>query len=157
MGLSNLRMAEISTLVTRLRTPRDCLFAVGAALLAAITIAIPTAVLDNPWFVRMTPVRALDYFFLIASSLLVGFLAATYLGPKTGASTSGPASGALLATLAIGCPICNKLVVLAIGVSGALTYFEPVQPLLGAVGLAVLAWGLIVRLRGLVSCPVLGP
>jgi len=37
----------------------------------------------------------------------------------------------VLATFAIGCPICNKLVVALLGVSGALTCWAPLQPLIG--------------------------
>jgi len=39
--------------------------------------------------------------------------------------------GGLLSFLAIGCPICNKLVVLALGLGGVLRWFAPIQPLLG--------------------------
>ena len=40
-----------------------------------------------------------------------------------------PPVAQLLAFLAVGCPLCNKVVVLLLGASGALTYFEPIQPL----------------------------
>jgi hypothetical protein len=48
----------------------------------------------------------------------------------------------LLSVLAIGCPVCNKLVVLALGVGGALTYFAPVQPILGFLSVGLLAYAL---------------
>jgi len=51
-------------------------------------------------------------------------------------------------------PICDKLVVAAIGVSGALSYWAPLQPLLGALGTMVLLTGLTVRLRHQACCPV---
>ena len=38
--------------------------------------------------------------------------------------------GSMLSLFAVGCPICNKLVVMAVGVSGALNWFAPLQPLL---------------------------
>lgn len=60
----------------------------------------------------------------------------------------------VLSTFAVGCPVCNKLVVGLLGASGALTYWAPLQPLLGASSVALLAAGLIVRLRAGVSCPV---
>jgi len=62
--------------------------------------------------------------------------------------------GGLLAFFAVGCPICNKVVVIALGTSGALTWFAPVQPYLGVVALGLLAWALRVRLRGEVACTV---
>ena len=44
--------------------------------------------------------------------------------------------GGALTFFAVGCPVCNKLVVLALGFSGALTYFAPLQPALGIAALA---------------------
>ena len=55
---------------------------------------------------------------------------------------------------AVGCPICNKLVVGLIGVSGALSFFAPVQPYLAVGGLALLVLSLVLRLRALESCEI---
>jgi hypothetical protein len=49
----------------------------------------------------------------------------------------------------VGCPVCNKLVVLLLGAGGALSYFAPLQPVLGMVSLALLAYALCTRLRAL--------
>ena len=43
---------------------------------------------------------------------------------------------------------------LALGYTGALQWFGPIQPYLGAFGVVLLAWALWVRLRGEVACPV---
>jgi len=51
------------------------------------------------------------------------------------------------AFLAIGCPVCNKIALVLLGTSGALTIFAPIQPLIGAVSLALLAGTLAWRLR----------
>ena len=65
----------------------------------------------------------------------------------------------MLSTFAIGCPICNKLVVALVGASGALNYWAPLQPLLGLASVAFLPATLAVRLRGDRSCtlPTLHP
>ncbi len=98
----------------------------------------------------MTPVRPLDLVLWPTTSILTGALLATYLLPAAcRRRTPGPAglaSGAL-GWLAIGCPICNKLVVGAIGVTGALNVFAPLQPALGLLGLVVAGVGLTLRLR----------
>jgi hypothetical protein len=60
----------------------------------------------------------------------------------------------VLSFLAVGCPVCNKLVVLAIGISGAMSYWAPVQPFLAVVSLVLLGFVVRRRLRGLLSCPV---
>src|SRR5262245_63470348 len=99
--------------------------------------------LPSPFFVRMTPVRPLDYVFWCASAALLVPLLATYVAPRAGgagpraacalpAAGGGPTTlGGVLALLAVGCPVCNKLVVLALGAGGALTFFAPLQPVLG--------------------------
>lgn len=63
-------------------------------------------------------------------------------------------AGGFLAYLAVGCPVCNKLVLLALGASGAVTWFAPFQGLLALASLVMLSWALVTRLRGEVACPV---
>jgi hypothetical protein len=60
----------------------------------------------------------------------------------------------VLSFFAVGCPVCNKVVLLALGASGAVTWFAPLQPLLALVSVAGLAWALRTRLAGLRACPV---
>jgi hypothetical protein len=56
------------------------------------------------------------------------------------------------AFLAIGCPVCNKIALVLLGTSGALTIFAPLQPIIGATSLALLtgtlAWRFRLRTRG---------
>ena len=55
---------------------------------------------------------------------------------------------------AVGCPVCNKLVALALGAGGALTYFGPTQPVLGLLSVGLLLYALRERLAREESCPV---
>lgn len=133
--------------------------ALGATIAAALLIGIPTRVLPNPLFARMTPVTWWDYPVWMISAVLVGLLAATYVRAETIAPPPAERSrrtfgAVLLSGFAVGCPICNKLVVALLGVSGALSYWAPLQPLLGLLSIALLAVGLGARLRGEVRCPL---
>lgn len=132
-----------------------------ASVSVAVVIGVPTDVLPNPWFTRMTPVHPSDRVFWVLTSVLVGVLAATYVVRRGIARPHEARAGfgaGVLGWLAIGCPICNKLVVALLGVSGALNYFGPFQPILGIVGTTVSAIALGVRLRALGrSCPVRSP
>jgi hypothetical protein len=142
--------------VSPLLTRRFALALVPATLLVAIATGLPTDVLPNPWFTRMTPVRTLDLVLWPLTSVAVGALLATVVLPRgTRASglSAGVGGGGLLSTLAIGCPVCNKLVLLALGASGAFTYFAPIQPLLGAAALALALFALRRRIAALgASC-----
>lgn len=83
------------------------------------------------------------------------------VGPAS-AADEGRASvlgyaGGLGAFLAIGCPVCNKVALVLLGASGALSIWAPLQPLLGLVSVALLAGALAwrLRMRALGSaCPV---
>lgn len=129
------------------------MFGLIAALVSLLPLAIATVVIPNALFVRMTPVRVIDYVFLIVSVVLVGVLGATFALPGTEQGTASGAAGGVLSTLAIGCPICNKIVVALLGISGALTYFEPIQPLIGVAGIGLLALSIVARLSRSAACP----
>ena len=134
--------------------------AVVATAVTALVIGVPTDVVPNPVFGRSIEVTAWSYPALLLAALLGGLLAATYVrtGSPADAEVDRPgklgAAGGFVAYLAVGCPVCNKLVLLALGTTGAMQWFAPVQPLLAVVGVVLLAWALLVRLRGEVSCPV---
>jgi hypothetical protein len=132
--------------------------AVVAAIIAAMVIGIPTGVVPSPFYRRMTPVTWWDYPIWAASSVLVGLTAATYVrvgGAPASMSQGGRAAGAtLLSVFAVGCPICNKLVVALLGGGGALDYFAPLQPLLGLLSLGLLGVGFTVRMRTTDTCPI---
>ena len=129
-----------------------------AAAVFAVAVGVPTGVVPTPLYTRMTPVLWWNYPIWAATALLGGLVVATYIRrPQDGASRNGAGAasgGGLLAAFAVGCPICNKLVVGLIGVSGALNYWAPLQPILGVLSVGLLITGLAVRLRGAVACEV---
>ncbi|MER5436110.1 hypothetical protein [Streptomyces sp. NPDC002588] len=138
--------------------------AAAVAVIAALVIGVPTGVVPTPFYTRMTPVLWWNYPVWLVSSVLEGLLVATYVrvgraeapeAAPTGQPRTARALGAgLLSAFAVGCPICNKLVVLAIGVSGALSYFAPVQPVLALASVALLVHALVRRLRTATVCQV---
>jgi hypothetical protein len=101
-------------------TRRYLLAFVVASALTALAVGIPTDLLPNPWFQRMPPVRTLDVVLWTLISLSVGALFATYALPRSrgGDGLAGGAGGGLLGTFAVGCPVCNKLVIAVLGISG---------------------------------------
>ncbi|MFC4949301.1 hypothetical protein [Pseudonocardia sp. GCM10023141] len=126
--------------------------AAAATVVTAVLLGVPTDVLDTPLFTRMTPVRGWEYPMLAATALLAG-LWAGLPGQPGGAGKVG-VSG-LVTTLAIGCPVCNKVVVALLGVSGALGVWAPIQPLLGIASVLSLAVAVGLRWRGTraTACP----
>lgn len=153
-------------MVTALRmwSTRRWLIAAGAGLLTALLVALPTAVIPNPVFGRAIEVTWWSYPVVILTGILGGMLLATYVrepGIAEGQASDSVdkpgklgAAGALLSFFAVGCPVCNKLVLLALGASGAISWFAPIQPILAIASIVLMAVALVVRLRGEVSCSV---
>ena len=137
---------------------RRVLFGAAAAVVAALMIGIPTGIIETSWYQRMTPVLWWNYPVWALSSILTGALVATYVrDPAVEVPTTQEGKtilGGMLSLFAVGCPICNKLVVMAIGVSGALTWFAPLQPVLAVGSLGLLAYALWARRRTQINCPV---
>ncbi|HKX69422.1 MAG TPA: hypothetical protein VJN29_19570, partial [Intrasporangium sp.] len=94
-----------------------------------LVIGLPTDIVTNPIFGREVPVRPWEPWVLLATSLLTGLwfglqrtrriVAAD--GTVGGDDSSVPTlSAAGLALFAVACPVCNKIVLVALGTSGAL-------------------------------------
>ena len=133
-----------------------------AGLLVTLAVGIPTDVIPNPVFGRPVDVTWWSYPVLVVTAVLGGLLAATYVptpaesGGADEIDRPGKAGGlgGLLTFFAVGCPTCNKMVVIAIGTTGALDWFAPAQPILAVASIALLAWALRTRLRAATSCRI---
>ncbi len=182
--------------------PRDCRAVVldarylaasaAAGLVGLVAFGLVSAIIPNPVFGRQIPPEPFAIAVWVASGLLMGLLAGTYLVPPPAVAASigrpgvvaiaesspadpggdpagrGPASGdlasvadpeaerrssvlgyasGLAAFLAIGCPVCNKVALVLLGASGALSIWAPLQPIIGLASVALLAAALAWRLR----------
>jgi hypothetical protein len=109
------------------------------AIVSGTIIAIPTRLVPNGFFSRMTPTRPQDYVFLAISASLLGLtLALRSIIPED----AKVAAGGIGTVFAVGCPVCNKLVVALLGTGGALSIFAPLQPVIGAAAAGLLLLGL---------------
>lgn len=150
------RLTPRSDAVRALSAPRARWVALLTTVVVAVVIGVPTVLIPNPWFVRDVPVQAWSYPVWAATAVLSGVLAATYVRsqPAPAAPRRLGVAGALLCWFAVGCPVCNKLVLLALGYSGAISWFMPLQPWLAGIALLATALALALRLGGRVSCPL---
>ena len=143
----------------RLWSSRRWVAAAAATVVTALVVAVPTAMVPTPVFGREIPTTWWAWPVLALTSVLSGLLFATYVRePGAAAATTASidrrgAVGGLLTFFAVGCPVCNKLALVALGYAGALRWFAPVQPFLAVGGIVLLAWALRARLRGQLSCP----
>lgn len=149
---------------------RTWVVAAVAAVATFLLIGLPTDVVPNPVFGRPVEVTWWAPWVLVLTAVLGGLVAATYV--RSGAAAPGGAPdgtppldsvdrpgrlagvAGLLGYFAVGCPVCNKLVVVALGTTGALQWFAPIQPILAVASVVALAVALRVRLRGQVACSV---
>ena len=132
----------------------SALYAAGAALV----IGIPTVLIPNHLFSRTVPTSPQDYVIWIVSALLLGPLLALMtlypmpspkaaLGKRSMAGSGRAFGGAVLSFFSVGCPVCNKVVVLLLGLGGAITIFNPLRPFLGLASIVLLSVTLFLRVR----------
>ncbi len=172
------RLASLVPAGSALATLRDArLLAWGVAWGVASLVAygFVAAIIPNPVFGRQIPPEPFAILVWLLSAPLIGLVVATYTVPP--APGPGPTRlrvdpvpaideprasalgtiASLGAFLAIGCPVCNKIALLLLGASGALTVVAPLQPAIGAASLVLLAATLVWRLRSRArggACPV---
>lgn len=155
------------------------LHAIAWTVASFLVFGLVSATIPNPVFGRAIPPEAFAVAVWILSSPLMGIVGATYTTPMPVAAaqplafaSTGPPQpvgpqeerrastlgmlGSLGAFLAIGCPVCNKLALLLLGTSGALSIWAPIQPVLGVASIVLLAvtaaWRIRLRMRG-GACP----
>lgn len=119
---------------------------VGAGLL----IGLPTRLIPSPLFVRMIPTTWIDYALFVISLVLLGL---SWALPRTASSRvteRRSVVGGIGTLLAVGCPTCNKIVLLLLGSGGALSYFAPLQPVLGIAAIVLIGSALWRQLSQLV-------
>ena len=148
------------------------LLAWGAAwtIAAFLAYGLVAAIIPIPVFGRSVPPTTSAIWVWVLSAPLMGLVMATWTAPmRLAPAVATPLSrqvrlpspapmdagrggalgmvGSLGAFLAIGCPVCNKIALLLLGTSGALSVWAPLQPVVGAASLVLLAVTLVWRLR----------
>lgn len=108
-----------------------------AAVVGFVVIGTVSALWQNPFFVRMTPVGIWE----LPAAAVMAALGGAYAAIAVPACRTGGAGG-ILGFVGIACPTCNKILMLIFGGPALLTYFDPIRPLVAAIGIAVLAWAL---------------
>lgn len=113
------------------------------SLIFFVVFGVITALIPNRFFARMASATVLDHIFLVVTSLLLGIYSSLYqYQKKHGSKKCGvaAASGGVFGFLGFGCSVCNKLLILLLGVAGVLAYVEPYRPLIGSAGVALLGY-----------------
>ena len=139
------RLRRSSALLLTTLGVTGALRALAIALVSAFAIAIPTRLVPNSFFRRMTPVRPQDYVFLVVASLMIGVVFALRDRARREARAMTAGIGTVLA---VGCPVCNKLVVILLGTAGATSVFAPLQPVIGTASVMILAFAIRAQLLG---------
>lgn len=129
------------------------LIGVAVGTLTLLLFGIPTTLVPTPFFTRMIPPTLWDYGLLVATSLLLGTALHLYGRQRARGEKVAAYGGALGGILSFGCPICNKLLVAALGASTVMTYVNPYRPLFGALTLGLLGSAIYFKARGLRACP----
>lgn len=132
-------------------------YTILAILLAAALFAgfgIPTALIPTGFFVRMITVSILDYIFLGATSIMMAAYISFHFYRKAESRREGyaAAGGSIAGVFAFGCPVCNALLVSLLGTVTIFTFYEPLRPAIGIVGIAALSYALYIKIKQCDDC-----
>lgn len=112
---------------------------IGAVAAIGLVIGVPTALVPTHVFGRMTPAPWWSYPVWAAVSVLVGLAVVSGAAAGRTGGRGGLVAAGVMTALAVGCPLCNKLVLAVLGSSGALAVWAPLQPVLALAALAIAA------------------
>ena len=153
--------ATVERMLEQLRElpPATWIRAIPYSILAALVIAIPSDLINTSIFGRPVEPRAIDYVILAVTSSLIGIILAIRPAELTARDEQDQTRtvwGGFVSFLAVGCPVCNQAVVALVGTSGALSWWAPVQPIVGLAAVALLVHTLRRRLDTyrLAACPI---
>lgn len=149
--------------------PRRWWAALACGVGIALIISLPTAVIPNPIFGRAIEVTWWSYPTVILSGILGGLLMASYVREPAAAQSEDVSEldttdelkdpalrwgtiGGFVSFFAVGCPVCNKLILIALGTTGAVNWFAPIQPFLALGSILFMVWALDTRLKNQDSC-----
>lgn len=130
-------------------------------LVTMVLLGLPTDVIPNPVFGRDVETTWWSYPVLAVTSVLSGLLVATYVrtidgAPAPASNADAPSrfgfAGAMVSFFAIGCPVCNKIALIALGYAGALKWFAPVQPYLAVASVGLLLYAVRTRVLSEGAC-----
>ena len=160
-GQAGATVGGVIAQLTRWSSRRWIAAALGTVA-SALLVGLPTDVIPNPVFGRPVDVTWWSYPVLALTALLGGLLLATYVRDEGQTDDADqPARvgglGGMLSFFAVGCPVCNKVVVIALGTVGARRWFEPIQPLLAIASVVLLVVALRARLRNADACELRPP
>lgn len=107
-----------------------------AGSLSFVGLGTVSALWENPFFIRMTPVGGWEVTLLALLSILIGI----YIAIRSPlCATKSATTGGVLGFLGIACPVCNKILLLLFGGELLMTYFEPVRIYVAVLGVLVTA------------------
>jgi len=127
--------------MNRLIPKEQRLFVLLSSASFIFLFGVITSLIPSPIFMRMVQTSSLDYFLLIATSMLLGVYLGLYRHKRQHSSRACKTAyaGGTAGFLGFACPICNKILVLLLGFAGVAMYVEPIRYSLGVTGLFAMA------------------
>lgn len=105
---------------------------------------------------RVYPVEWWNWVTLVASAMLIGLIAATFVVPggRRGLASAGSGSAGTVAAIVMACPVCSPLAIPLLGTGGLLAFLVPDRGWVALASVALLALTLLLRLRASTTCAV---
>lgn len=140
----------------RSRSGRQWRTAAVSALAAFVLVGEVGQTLPPASAGRMFPVLWWNWVALAVSSVLLGLIAATFVGScgRRLLGRAGSGSAGAVAAVAMACPVCSPLAIPLLGTGSVLAFLQPDRGWIALAAVAVLGLTLVLRLRGGAACRV---
>ena len=112
-------------------------------LLIGVLFGTTSSLWENPIYMRKIEIKTLDYWIFAFFTILGSF----HMGIENRVCKKSSMFGGILGFLGFACPTCNAILVLILGNSFLMTYFEPIRHYIGFIGIGVLAWSLYRKIK----------
>lgn len=126
---------------------KKLLIATVWAIGVLLFLGLPTDVIPNPIFGREVPIRWWEYPVIGLTTVLTFVWFAIQAPPMEFQKNGRLVGGVTLTLFAVACPVCNKIILLLLGTTGALGIWAPLQPYIAVLSVLMLAVALWLRIR----------
>jgi hypothetical protein len=131
---------------------------IAAVVSAVALVVIGTVGQTLPWSSsdRVYKIEWWNWATLLASALLLGLIAATFVTPgrRRVRSAAGSGVAGTAAAIALACPVCSPLAVPLLGAGGALAFLRGDRAWIALASVLILGLTLLMRLRASTTCTV---
>lgn len=141
MQLSTMQLFQDLSWGVKMIKTKPLLIAALTWIVSTLILGVPTDVIPNDYFMRISKITFLDKAFVVIIPLLIAYYAYLIFSRNKTVGYKSSSVAVIAGYFGVACPMCIHTLVIIFGSSLLMTYFDPVRPILGlfSVGLLLFA------------------